>query len=155
VTDRSVADLVWAIRTAGITDPRLLDAIRTTPRADFVPSEHLALACVDQPIPIGHGQMTTQPSLCARMIEGLHLTGNEHVLDVGTGLGFQTALLARLAAVVVKPLHCRIPMPALGAPRRRTYRGCARMHMAPGRGPVGGRSRDLCRSSTAISQRCC
>lgn len=53
------------------------------------------------PIPIAHGQVTTQPSLSATMIEGLALTGREHVLEVGTGLGYQTALLARMAADVV------------------------------------------------------
>jgi protein-L-isoaspartate(D-aspartate) O-methyltransferase len=101
VTDPSGADLIWAIQAAGITDQRLLEAVRATPRAGFVPAEHLGAAYVDQPIPIEHGQVTTQPSLCARMIEGLELTGSEHVLEVGTGLGFQTALLARLAADVV------------------------------------------------------
>ena len=55
----------------------------------------------DEPIPIGHRQVTTQPSLSARMIEGLHLASGDHVLEIGTGLGFQTALLARLAARVI------------------------------------------------------
>jgi protein-L-isoaspartate(D-aspartate) O-methyltransferase len=54
----------------------------------------------DRPLPIAHGQVTTQPSLVARMVEGLRLTGSERVLEVGTGLGFQTALLAVLAAQV-------------------------------------------------------
>jgi protein-L-isoaspartate(D-aspartate) O-methyltransferase len=55
----------------------------------------------DEPIPIGHGQVTTQPSLSARMIEGLRLAGADRVLEIGTGLGYQTALLARLASSVV------------------------------------------------------
>ncbi|GAA3058142.1 protein-L-isoaspartate(D-aspartate) O-methyltransferase [Streptomyces glomeratus] len=61
----------------------------------------MAAAYLDVPIAIGQGQVTTQPSLSARMIESLALDGSEHVLEVGTGLGFQTALLARLAADVV------------------------------------------------------
>ncbi|WKX69098.1 protein-L-isoaspartate(D-aspartate) O-methyltransferase [Streptomyces sp. XD-27] len=94
-------DLVRALRTAGIADRRVLAAVRATPRAGFVPTGHVALAYRDEPVPIAHGQVTTQPSLSARMIEGLGLSGTEHVLEVGTGLGFQTALLARLAADVV------------------------------------------------------
>jgi protein-L-isoaspartate(D-aspartate) O-methyltransferase len=97
----SVEDLVRALRVAGIGDERLLQAVRATPRAEFVPAGHEAIAYVDVPVPIGHRQVTTQPSLSATMIEGLGLSGSEHVLEVGTGLGFQTALLARLAADVV------------------------------------------------------
>lgn len=90
-----------AVRAAGIRDERLLQAVRAMPRAAFLPVGHQAHAYHDVPIPIGHGQVTTQPSLSAMMIEGLDLSGNEHVLEIGTGLGFQTALLARLAADVV------------------------------------------------------
>jgi protein-L-isoaspartate(D-aspartate) O-methyltransferase len=98
---RSPDDLVRALREAGIDDERLLSAVRATPRAGYVPPDLAQVAYRDAPVPIGHGQVTTQPSLSARMIEGLALGGNEHVLEVGTGLGFQTALLARLAADVV------------------------------------------------------
>ena len=98
---RSPEDLVRAVAAAGIHDPRILDAIRRTPRVDFVPGSQTSRAYRDQPIPIEHGQVTTQPSLSARMLEGLALTGHEKVLEVGTGYGFQTALLAQLAADVV------------------------------------------------------
>ncbi|MER6358481.1 protein-L-isoaspartate(D-aspartate) O-methyltransferase [Streptomyces sp. NPDC001634] len=94
-------DLVRALRAAGIRDERLLEAVRTTPRAEFVPAGQAVAAYRDVPVPIGQGQVTTQPSLSATMIESLGLEGSEHVLEVGTGLGFQTALLARLAADVV------------------------------------------------------
>ncbi|MEU4403625.1 protein-L-isoaspartate(D-aspartate) O-methyltransferase [Streptosporangium sp. NPDC023963] len=94
-------DLVRAVQAAGVRDERLLEAVRTTPRAEFVPAEHVEIAYYDGPVPIGRGLTTTQPSLSARMIESLGLAGEEHVLEVGTGLGFQTALLARLAADVV------------------------------------------------------
>ncbi len=90
-----------ALRTAGIRDELLLQAVRATPRRDFVPAEHAGLAYADVPVPIGHEQVTTQPSLSALMIEALGLGGAEHILEIGTGLGFQTALLARLAADVV------------------------------------------------------
>lgn len=94
-------DLAEEVRRAGVADERVLRAIRVTPRAVFVPRESVPIAYVDEPIPIGHGQVTTQPSLSAAMIESLGLTGTEHVLEVGTGYGFQTALLAALAADVV------------------------------------------------------
>lgn len=94
-------DLVEAVREVGVGDERVLQAVRAVPRAEFVPAEYVADAYLDEPVPIAHGQVTTQPSLSARMIEGLALTGTQHVLEVGTGLGFQTALLARLAADVV------------------------------------------------------
>ncbi|MET8803266.1 protein-L-isoaspartate O-methyltransferase [Streptomyces sp. NPDC004546] len=94
-------DLVRALVAAGVGDERLLEAVRTTPRARFVPADQQAAAYRDVPVAIGQGQVTTQPSLSAMMIEGLGLDGSEHVLEVGTGLGFQTALLARLAADVV------------------------------------------------------
>jgi protein-L-isoaspartate(D-aspartate) O-methyltransferase len=65
-----------------------------------VPPAQIANAYVDRPIPIPHEQVTTQPSLVARMIEALGLEGTERVLEVGTGYGWQTALLARLAGHV-------------------------------------------------------
>ncbi|MGV4987564.1 protein-L-isoaspartate O-methyltransferase family protein [Streptomyces sp. NPDC001709] len=94
-------DLVRALTAAGVGDERLLEAVRTTPRAGFVPPGEEADAYRDVPVAIGQGQVTTQPSLSAMMIESLGLGGSEHVLEIGTGLGFQTALLARLAADVV------------------------------------------------------
>jgi protein-L-isoaspartate(D-aspartate) O-methyltransferase len=96
----SAEDLAAVIRAQGIRDPRLLEAIRAVPRAEFVPPELSARAFVDEPLPIGRHQVTTQPSLVARMVEALELRGSERVLEVGTGFGWQTALLARLAARV-------------------------------------------------------
>ncbi|MCY9783488.1 protein-L-isoaspartate(D-aspartate) O-methyltransferase [Nocardiopsis sp. EMB25] len=94
-------DLVRAVRAQGVHDERVLAAFGEVPRARFVPAAHRAQAYEDRPLPIGHGQVTTQPSLSAAMIEALRLTGDERVLEVGTGYGFQTALLARLSARVV------------------------------------------------------
>jgi protein-L-isoaspartate(D-aspartate) O-methyltransferase len=83
-----------------VSDERVLDALRRVPRAGFVPPELVGRAYVDEPLPIPHGQVTTQPSLIARMVEALGLGGAERVLEVGTGHGFQTALLAELAGEV-------------------------------------------------------
>jgi protein-L-isoaspartate(D-aspartate) O-methyltransferase len=93
-------DLARTIARLGVHDERLLDALRAVPRADFVSPELVERAYVDEPLPIPHGQVTTQPSLVAKMVEALGLTGDESVLEVGTGYGFQTALLARLASAV-------------------------------------------------------
>ena len=65
-----------------------------------MPPAVAARAYEDEPLPIPHGQVTTQPSLSAKMIEALALAGDERVLEIGTGYGFQTALLARLAGFV-------------------------------------------------------
>jgi protein-L-isoaspartate(D-aspartate) O-methyltransferase len=92
--------LVLAARDAGVRDERVLAAIAVVPRAGFVPPEFVGRTDVDAPIPIPHGQVTTQPSLVARMVEALSLVGDERVLEVGTGYGWQTALLAELAREV-------------------------------------------------------
>jgi protein-L-isoaspartate(D-aspartate) O-methyltransferase len=92
--------LVEAARDAGVRDERVLNAIADVPRAEFVPPAYAARAEVDTPIPIPHDQVTTQPSLVAQMVEALSLTGDERVLEIGTGYGWQTALLARLAREV-------------------------------------------------------
>ena len=93
----SPEDLVRVLHAEGIRDRRVLAAFRAVPRAGFVPLEAAGQAYVDAPIRIPHGQVTTQPSLIAAMVAALGLTGSERVLEVGTGLGFQTAILAQLA----------------------------------------------------------
>jgi protein-L-isoaspartate(D-aspartate) O-methyltransferase len=92
--------LVAAAREAGVQDERVLAAIASVPRSEFVPAERADLAEIDTPIPIPHEQVTTQPSLVARMVEALALGGDERVLEIGTGYGWQTALLAELAREV-------------------------------------------------------
>jgi protein-L-isoaspartate(D-aspartate) O-methyltransferase len=94
-------DLVRAFRAKGIRNRRVLAAFRAVPRARFVPPAAARHAYLDAPIRIPHGQVTTQPSLIASMVAALGLTGSERVLEVGTGLGFQTAILAMLARQVV------------------------------------------------------
>jgi protein-L-isoaspartate(D-aspartate) O-methyltransferase len=97
----SPEELVQALRGEGIQDRRVLAAFRAVPRAGFLPPGAAGQAYLDAPIRIPHGQVTTQPSLIARMVAALGLTGSERVLEVGTGLGFQTAILALLAGEVV------------------------------------------------------
>jgi protein-L-isoaspartate(D-aspartate) O-methyltransferase len=93
-------DLVLTIAGEGVRDPRLLDALHAVPRADFVPTNLAEQAYEDKPLPIPHDQVTTQPSLVARMVEALGLAGTELVLEVGAGYAWQTALLARLCGFV-------------------------------------------------------
>jgi protein-L-isoaspartate(D-aspartate) O-methyltransferase len=97
----SPEDLVRVLRAEGIRDRRVLAAFREVPRARFVPPAAAGRAYLDEPIRIPQGQVTTQPSLLARMVAALGLTGTERVLEVGTGLGFQAAILARLAGEVI------------------------------------------------------
>jgi protein-L-isoaspartate(D-aspartate) O-methyltransferase len=92
--------LVVAARSMGVRDERVLAAIAAVPRASFVPADLRGSADVDRPLPIGDEQVTTQPSLVAAMVEALELRGDERVLEVGTGLGYQAAILAQLAREV-------------------------------------------------------
>lgn len=94
-------DLVKTVVSSGVANEKVMEALRTIPRADFVPEESRTIAYEDRPIPIARDQVTTQPSLSAMMIEALNPAPESRVLEVGTGLGFQTALLAYLAGEVV------------------------------------------------------
>ena len=89
-------DLIRTITDEGVRDPRLLETLRSVPRIGFVPANLAGQAYEDKPLPIPHRQVTTQPSLVAKMVEALGLAGSERVLEVGTGYAWQTALLARL-----------------------------------------------------------
>lgn len=91
------ADLIDVIRREGVRDPLVLRACREVDRRGFVPRDATLLAYWDRPVPIPHDQVTTQPSLVARMVEALGLGGSGRVLEIGTGLGYQTAILSRLA----------------------------------------------------------
>ena len=84
----------------GVRDERVIAAFRKVHRARFVPPDWVGLGYVDRPIPIPHDQVTTQPSLVAQMVAALELKGTERVLEIGTGLGFQTAILATVAREV-------------------------------------------------------
>jgi protein-L-isoaspartate(D-aspartate) O-methyltransferase len=88
------------IRNRGISDERLLDAMLRIPRHEFVAEEFRSQAYGDHPIPIGESQTISQPFIVAVSLQSLALTGSESVLEVGTGSGYQTALLAVLARTV-------------------------------------------------------
>lgn len=88
------------IISRGIHDEHLLDALRRVPRHWFVPDEYAQIAYSDGPLPIGQGQTISQPYIVALMTELLELQGEENVLEVGTGSGYQAALLAFLARQV-------------------------------------------------------
>lgn len=92
--------LARAARRAGVADERVLEALARVDRRAFVPRSAAREAAQDAPVPIGQGQTTSQPSLIALMVEGLGLRGHERVLEIGGGYGYQTALLAELAAEV-------------------------------------------------------
>ncbi len=88
------------IEARGVRDPRVLRAMETVPRHLFVPEGLRGRAYADEPLPIGEGQTISQPYIVAYMTEALALRGGEKVLEVGTGSGYQTAVLAELAAEV-------------------------------------------------------
>jgi protein-L-isoaspartate(D-aspartate) O-methyltransferase len=92
--------LVEALREKGIRDLSVLRAFEMTSRHAFVPTGLRHRAYEDAPLPIGNGQTISQPWVHARYLELLHLTGKERVLEVGTGSGYQTVLLAHLVAQV-------------------------------------------------------
>jgi protein-L-isoaspartate(D-aspartate) O-methyltransferase len=83
-----------------IYDHRVLEAMRQIPRHIFVPAEHQHMAYVDGPLPIGGGQTISQPYIVALMTQMLELAGDEKVLEVGTGSGYQAAILGGLAREV-------------------------------------------------------
>jgi protein-L-isoaspartate(D-aspartate) O-methyltransferase len=102
------AELIGQLSTE-IRDKRVLAAMRAIPRELFVPPESRNLAYADKPLPIGYGQTISQPFIIALMTEALELKGNKKVLEIGTGSGYQAAILAELAEKVitterVKPL---------------------------------------------------
>ena len=85
------------IRARGVRDPRVLDALARVPREVFVPEASRAEAHEDHPVPIGFGQTISQPYIVGFMTEALRLEPGHRVLEIGTGCGYQTAVLAELA----------------------------------------------------------
>ena len=95
--ERMIRDQIVA---RGVADPRVLEAFRKTPREWFVPAQFRESAYDDTPLPLVKGQTISQPFIVALMTEMLRLDGHEKVLEIGTGSGYQTAILARLARTV-------------------------------------------------------
>ena len=88
------------IRPWEVLDAVVLDLLKQVPREDFVPAQYAGLAFADLEIPLGHGQSMLSPKLEARMLQSLEIRPSDKVLEIGTGSGYMTALLARLAAHV-------------------------------------------------------
>jgi protein-L-isoaspartate(D-aspartate) O-methyltransferase len=120
------------IARRGLHDPRLLAAFESVPRHLFVPVEYRQHAYADGPLPIGFGQTISQPYIVALMTHLLELSGSERVLEVGTGSGYQAAILSQLAAEV----HSVEILPALAKQAEKVLRetGCANVycHLADG-----------------------
>jgi len=92
--------LVEELKALGIRDHRVLDAVRRVPRHRFVPRHMARWAYLDRPLPIGKGQTVSQPYIVALSLEALCVAPGDRVLEVGTGSGYQAALLAELGAEV-------------------------------------------------------
>ncbi|MBI4534282.1 MAG: protein-L-isoaspartate(D-aspartate) O-methyltransferase [Candidatus Melainabacteria bacterium] len=90
----------WQIAQRGISDERVLEAMKTVPRHLFIPPEHHSEAYQDGPVPIGWGQTISQPYIVAYMTEALRLKPSDRVLEIGTGCGYQAAVLAKLVRQV-------------------------------------------------------
>jgi protein-L-isoaspartate(D-aspartate) O-methyltransferase len=123
------------IAARGITDPAVLQAMRTVPRHEFVPARARADAYADWPLPIGHGQTISQPYVVALMTELAAVKPGDRVLEIGTGSGYQAAILCALGAEVytieiVEPL-------ARGAEAVLRRLGYGRVHVRHGDGSRG------------------
>jgi protein-L-isoaspartate(D-aspartate) O-methyltransferase len=118
-----------------IRDPRVLEAMRRVPRDRFVPAEMRGRAYDDAALPIGADQTISQPYMVAAICQALSLTGRERVLDVGTGSGYQAAVLAELADEV----HTIERVPELAARARQTLEevGYGHVHVHVGDGTRG------------------
>jgi protein-L-isoaspartate(D-aspartate) O-methyltransferase len=127
--------LVAAALETGVRDARVLEALAAVPRARYLPLGYAPVANRDGPVPIGGGQVTTQPSLAAAMLEALALSGDERVLEVGTGLGYQAALLGRLAREVWSVE--RRPELAAAAAANLAAEGVENVHVIVGDGSEG------------------
>ena len=123
------------LRARDIRDDRVLEAMRAVPRERFVPEPLRARAYEDAALPIGAGQTISQPYMVAAICQALQLHGGEVVLDVGTGSGYQAAVLAELADEV----HTieRVPELADGARRALAEAGYDRVHVHVGDGTLG------------------
>ena len=113
------AEMVDAIEAQGVRDPRVLKALNEVPRHRFVSPSLRNVAYEDRPIEIGHGQKIPEPSIVASMTERLQLKPHESVLEIGTGSGYQTAVLSRLTSHVytieIEPALARMARQSLQA----------------------------------------
>lgn len=140
------------IARRGVEEERLLEAFRRVPRHAFVPLEYQEWAYADGPLPIGYGQTISQPYIVALMVHLLHLRGDERVLEIGTGSGYQAAILAcltkevhtieyipelaqeaeqRLKVLGFENVYCHIGDGSLGWPEAAPYQGIIVAAAAP------------------------
>lgn len=105
------------IAARGISDQDVLESMRTVPRHEFVPEEYLEFAYADDPLPIGYGQTISQPYIVAWMTELLELEPGDKVLEIGTGSGYQAAVLAELDGVEVYSIEIVPELAELSANR--------------------------------------
>jgi len=123
------------IRKRGVSSPRVLEAMAAVPRHEFVPAKFRDYAYADKPLPIGERQTISQPYMVAAMTEALELTGSERVLEIGTGSGYQAAVLSLVASqVITVESHTSL---ALAAQERLTNLGYANVHVHNGDGSAG------------------
>jgi protein-L-isoaspartate(D-aspartate) O-methyltransferase len=127
------------IKARGVHDSIVLKAMRKVPRHLFVPSEYADSAHADRPLPIGHGQTISQPYMVAVMTEALQLRGHEKVLEVGTGSGYQAAILAEIADHVVTVERQQELAQSAGATLRQL--GYANIELVVGDGSKGHQPR--------------
>ena len=123
------------LRRRNITDTCVLAAMSAVPRHEFVPPQFRDRSYDDAPLPIGEGQTISQPYIVAAMTAALHLSGNERVLEVGTGCGYQAAVLACLAKEVFT-IEVRTPL-ATEAAERLMRLGYTNVHVHCGDGTLG------------------
>jgi len=123
------------LRRRGITDAAVLGAMESVPRHEFVPEEFRARAYDDVPLPIGDGQTISQPYIVAAMTAALRLRPGDRVLEIGTGCGYQAAILSRLAKEVFGIE--RRPELALSGSARLAGLGYANVHVHCGDGTLG------------------
>lgn len=128
--------LLDEIKTQGVEDAEILRAMETVPRHRFVPDEYLAQAYENHPLPIGYGQTISQPYIVAWMTELLELQPGEKVLEIGTGSGYQAAILAELGDVQVYSIEI-VPELAESAARRLQELGYDRVSVKQGDGYYG------------------
>lgn len=134
-TSARVAMVETQLRRRGISDAAVLKAMSAVPRHEFVPSEFRGRAYEDAPLPIGEGQTISQPYIVAAMTAALHLGGDERVLEVGSGSGYQAAILSLLAKEVLG-IESRSQL-ATAASRRLEQLGFAHVHLHSGDGTLG------------------
>jgi len=123
------------IRKRGVSSPRVLEAMLSVPRHEFVPAEFQSDAYADKPLPIGEGQTISQPYIVGAMTEALELTGVERVLEIGAGSGYQAAVLSLLASEVIT-VESQTQL-ALSAQERLTDLGYTNVHVHNGDGSAG------------------